>query len=165
MLPKPLARVLAPLGDAGLDAALAQRLAAAGEVVALVRVQLLGRLIGLMPSSNSSKTFESWTLAAVRATASGTPLRSETTWRFEPGLPRSDGFLPTFSPPFWSPRSPNRARLAPSRSRRPFPAGRARPGAARATPQPPPARAGAASTCSRSRSPSPWEASPRVCRS
>ena len=59
-----------------------------------------GRLIGSMASSSPSKATESCTLAAVSATASGTPLRSETTWRFEPGLPRSVGFLPTCSPPF-----------------------------------------------------------------
>jgi hypothetical protein len=59
------------------------------------------RLIGSIPSRVCSSTFESWTLAAVRTTASGTPPRSETTWRFEPGLPRSVGFGPVFSrPPF-----------------------------------------------------------------
>jgi hypothetical protein len=110
-----LARLFAPPGDAPLDAAPSERSPAPGEVVALVGVQLLGtlprsarglpagRLIGSMSSSNSSKTFESWTLAAVSATASGTPFRSETRWRFEPGLPRSVGFLLTFSPPFWPP--------------------------------------------------------------
>src|SRR5215218_7945941 len=50
-----------------------------------------------MASTSSSKTLESWTLALVRTTASGTPFRSETRWRFEPGLPLSVGFLPVFS--------------------------------------------------------------------
>ncbi len=31
---------------------------------------------------------------------SGTPLRSETRWRFEPDLPRTVGFLPILSPSF-----------------------------------------------------------------
>jgi len=59
-----------------------------------------GRLIGSRASTISSKALEPWTLAAVSATVSGTPLRSETRWRFEPGLPRSVGFLPILSPPF-----------------------------------------------------------------
>src|SRR3712207_2768018 len=63
-----------------------------------------------MASTTSPRTFESWTFAALSTTASGTPFRSETRWRLEPGLPRSVGFFPTFSPPFWPPRSPNRAR-------------------------------------------------------
>src|SRR5829696_6218746 len=53
-----------------------------------------------MASTSSSKTLESWTLALVRTTASGTPFRSETIWRFEPGLPLSFGFFPVFSSPF-----------------------------------------------------------------
>ena len=59
-----------------------------------------GRLTGSMASINSWKTIESWTLAAVSITASGTPLRSETRWRFEPAFPLSVGFAPVFGPPF-----------------------------------------------------------------
>src|SRR4051794_38637480 len=52
-----------------------------------------------MASTASSKTFESWTLAAVWITASGTPCLSTTTWRFEPDLPLCVGFGPVFRPP------------------------------------------------------------------
>src|SRR5687767_3285526 len=56
--------------------------------------------MGSMASTSSSKTIESWVLAAVSTTASGMPLRSETRWRFEPAFPLSVGFLPVFVPPF-----------------------------------------------------------------
>src|SRR5215212_6707390 len=59
-----------------------------------------GLRIGEMASTASSSTFESWTLAALRTTASGTPLRSETRWRFEPAFPLSVGFGPVLWPPF-----------------------------------------------------------------
>src|SRR5215218_7372280 len=52
-----------------------------------------------MASTASSKTLESWTLAAEWITESGTPPRSTTTWRFEPDLPLSVGFAPVFWPP------------------------------------------------------------------
>jgi hypothetical protein len=55
--------------------------------------------MGSMASTASSKTFESWTLAAEWITESGTPLRSETRWRFEPCLPLSVGFEPVLWPP------------------------------------------------------------------
>jgi hypothetical protein len=38
-------------------------------------------------------------LAAVTATVSGRPLPSQTRWRLDPGLPRSTGFAPAWSPP------------------------------------------------------------------
>lgn len=70
--------------------------------------------MGTMASINSSKTIESWTLAAVSITASGTPLRSETRWRFEPDFPLSVGFLPVFAPPFWPGCSPSPKKRAPT---------------------------------------------------
>ena len=132
---QPLARVHAPSGDARLYAPLAQRLAAAPKVVTLVGVQLLGALArppGLAPwpadrpdtaSTASSSAFESWTLAALRTTASGTPPRSTTRWRFEPCLPRSVGFGPAFWPPRGRAPPPSRARLATSRCGLPAPGG------------------------------------------
>jgi hypothetical protein len=60
-----------------------------------------GFLIGLMASTTSVRALESWTLAGVQITASGTPLASTTTWRFVPGLPLSVGLGPVHSPPFW----------------------------------------------------------------
>src|SRR5215210_4702019 len=71
-----------------------------------------------MASTASSRTFESWTLAAVSTTASGTPSRSETTWRFEPAFPLSVGFGPVFGPPFWPARSPSPKKPYPTRSGR-----------------------------------------------
>jgi hypothetical protein len=62
---------------------------------------LPGRLMGSTASMSSSKTIESCTLAAVTITASGTPLRSETRWRFVPFFPLSVGFAAVFGPPFW----------------------------------------------------------------
>ncbi len=52
-----------------------------------------------MESTISSNIVESWALAAVCLTTSGTPPLSTTIWRFEPCLPRSVGFGPVFSPP------------------------------------------------------------------
>jgi len=48
---------------------------------------------------SSSKTIESWMFAALSITQSGMPIRSQTTWRFEPFFPLSVGFAPVFSPP------------------------------------------------------------------
>jgi fructose-specific phosphotransferase system IIC component len=56
--------------------------------------------MGSTASMSSSKTIESWTLAAVMITESGIPFRSETTWRFVPFFPLSVGFAPVFEPPF-----------------------------------------------------------------
>ncbi len=62
--------------------------------------------------------FQSWTLAAVWITASVTPFRSTTTWRLEPCLPLSVGFLVCWPPRgrlrWMSPKKPS-----PSRSRWP----------------------------------------------
>jgi hypothetical protein len=73
-----------------------------------------GRLMGSMASMSSSKTIESWTLAAVSITQSGMPFRSETRWRFEPAFPLSVGFLPVFVPPFWPGCSPSLKKRAPT---------------------------------------------------
>jgi len=60
-----------------------------------------GPMIGGMASTSGSSWVASWALAAESRTASGMPLRSTTKWYFEPGLPRSVGFGPVASPPFW----------------------------------------------------------------
>ncbi len=63
----------------------------------------------------------SWRLAPVRTRASGRSVRSTTRCRLVPGLPRSVGFGPVASPPFW--REPRRHPRSPatSRYRRPGP--------------------------------------------
>jgi hypothetical protein len=97
--------------DATADAAMAQVVPTAWVVVALIGMQLVGshtgrprgRLIGSTALIRSSKTTESWTLAAVSQTASGMPWRSTRMWRLEPALPGSVGFGPTSwsaPPPF-----------------------------------------------------------------
>src|SRR5215211_4343934 len=52
-----------------------------------------------MASSVASTSFISWRLAPSTATPSGIPWPSVSTRRVVPSLPRSVGFLPTFSPP------------------------------------------------------------------
>jgi hypothetical protein len=47
----------------------------------------------------------SLTLAAVTTTLSGSPPPSQTRWTLLPGLPRSTGFAPTWSPHAWPARS------------------------------------------------------------
>jgi len=152
-----LARVDPPAGDAGgfmplfLSACL-QR----GKSYALSACSFAGRLRGLpgrprglrigeMASTASTSTFESWTLAALRTTASGMPPRSETTWRFEPAFALSVGFGPVLWPPFWPARLPSPKKPAPSRSGRPARAGPRAPDAALPTRPPPASRASAAS--------------------
>src|SRR5512135_384323 len=44
----------------------------------------------------------SWVLAAETATARGRPARSDRTWIFELGLPRSTGFAPVSGPPIFA---------------------------------------------------------------
>jgi hypothetical protein len=61
----------------------------------------LGPMIDGIASMSGSTWVPSWTLAAERRTASGIPVRSTTTWYLEPGLPRSVGFGPVCSLPFW----------------------------------------------------------------
>src|SRR5215217_1987587 len=55
-----------------------------------------------MASTTSSRTFESWTFAGLRTTASGTPRWSVTTWRFEPAFPLSVGFGPVLFVPLFA---------------------------------------------------------------
>ena len=106
--PQLLAALLALSCYPALDGTLSQSFFALFVVVGFVGVKLLGRFLGLprgrltgsMASINSSNTIESWTLAAVSIIASGTPLRFETRWRFEPTFPLSVGFFPVFAPPF-----------------------------------------------------------------
>ncbi len=99
-------------------------------------LRLPGPLMGSTASMSSSKAIESWTLAAVSITASGTPLRSEIRWRFVPFFPLSVGFLPVFGPPFWRGWKPNRVRHAPTLSGRLLRGGLEELGAASPTPQP-----------------------------
>lgn len=56
---------------------------------------------GWMASSTVASATLSWRLAPVRTTARGRPFRSTTMCRLGPGLPRSAGFGPIASPPFW----------------------------------------------------------------
>ena len=59
-----------------------------------------GRLIGSRASTISSKALEPWTLAAVSATVSGTPLRSETRGASSPACRDPSGSCRSFRPPF-----------------------------------------------------------------
>jgi hypothetical protein len=105
--------VKSPTGNPRHDAARSQRARRRGEEsYALSACSLAGRLrgrpgfprgpmIGGMASTSGSSWVASWALAAESRTASGMPLRSTTKWYFEPGLPRSVGFGPVASPPFW----------------------------------------------------------------
>ena len=52
-----------------------------------------------IPSTAATSAFESWTSAAEIVIASGTLVRSTTTWRLVPNLPRFVGSLPVASPP------------------------------------------------------------------
>jgi hypothetical protein len=98
---------------------------------------------GRHPTTASMVT--SATLAAVIAAVSGSPPPSQTRCSLDPGLPRSTGFAPTWSPHVWRARWPNPGWHAASpaglvgqagpvfpgataRTRRPWPTG---PGAAR----------------------------------
>ena len=79
-----------------------------------------GPMIGGIASTSGKNWVASWALAAERRTASGKPLRSTTRGYLEPGLPRSVGFGPVCSPPFWparsdDPRSPVTSRRRPRR--------------------------------------------------
>jgi hypothetical protein len=76
-------------------------------------------VIGSMASTASSKTSSVADVWAVRTTASGTPPRSETTWRLEPAFPLSVGFGPVRWPPFLRGWKPSPKRPSPNRSRRP----------------------------------------------
>src|SRR5690606_3076359 len=69
-----------------------------------------------MASATSVSAMLSWRLAPVRTTARGMPVRSTMMWRLVPGLPRSVGFGPVASPPFWRGRMRHRWRPATSRS-------------------------------------------------
>jgi hypothetical protein len=69
---------------------------------------LLGRLrrrpdgvrTGGMSSTTASSMATSGTLAAVTTAVSGRPFPSQASWILDPGLPRSTGFAPTWSPAF-----------------------------------------------------------------
>jgi hypothetical protein len=56
-------------------------------------------------STTASNMVVSLTLAAVTAAVSGSPLPSQTRCSLLPGLPRSTGFAPTWSPHAWPARS------------------------------------------------------------
>jgi hypothetical protein len=70
----------------------------------------------------------SLTLAAVTTAVSGTPPSSQTSCSLVPGLPRSTGFAPTWSPHAgparsWGPRSPGSSPAGPARRGGPRPPG------------------------------------------
>jgi hypothetical protein len=153
--------VLDPLaGDADADTPPRQEAAAAAHVVALVGVHLLRSLsrpparprTGGMASITAAKTVASGRLAPVRPAARSSPCRSTARCRLVPAPPRSVGFGPTASPPFWRVGWRYRPRPAASRARRAPPDSRGSPEATPATPRRPASRAVAASRCSRSRS-------------
>ena len=85
--------------------------------------------MGGIASITSSKTMLSCRFAPVIRNVNGMPCRSETRWRFVPGLPRFVGSGPVAAPPFWPGcwRCPDRP--APSRWHRRDPTHRVTPGA------------------------------------
>jgi hypothetical protein len=92
-------------------------------------------------------------LAAVTTAVRGSPLPSQTRWSLLPGLPRSTGFAPTWSPHAWPARSwcPHSPATSPAGPARP---GDPRPGGgADQTPRRWPTRSGDASRSPASRSP------------
>jgi hypothetical protein len=107
-----------------------------------------------MASTASSRTFESWTFAALRTTASGTPRWSATIWRFEPAFPLSVGFGLVLCPPFLPTHSPSQEKPYPSLSGRPRPGGPGAPDVVLPTLLPPASRASVASTSNPIHSPS-----------
>ena len=167
--------------DPGNDGASAQRTPAAPEIIAFVPLSALAKApacslagrrrgrpahwrMGGTASTVASSIRLSWTLAADRVTARGIPLASMTTWRLEPGLPRSVGFGPVSWPPFLPGRSRCPAPPGSNRSRSPCPAGPEERGATSPKPPRPASRADAASRSCPSRSPSPGAAFPTECR-
>jgi hypothetical protein len=100
-------------------------------------------------SSSAANTTLSLVLAAVTAAASGRSWPSVTRWSLDPGLPRSAGFAPTWSPHAWRARSWCPRRLASSPAGPARRAGRASPAAARRTHRPWPIPPGDATRCRR----------------
>jgi hypothetical protein len=83
---------------------------------------------GGMSSTTAWNIVVSATLAAVTTAVSGSPPPSQTRWSLLPGLPRSTGFAPTWSPHAWparwpSPRSRASSPGAPARRAGPGPPG------------------------------------------
>jgi hypothetical protein len=79
---------------------------------------------GGMSSTTAASMVTSATLAAVTAAVRGSPLPSQTRWSLLPGLPRSTGFAPTWSPHAWPARSSCPRSPATSPTGPPSPAGR-----------------------------------------
>src|ERR687885_1333676 len=111
-------------GDAALDAAPSERLAAPGEVVTLVGVQLHRALARSAPTRLANreggvhgllKDLRAVDVCGREHYRERHASSVRTRWRLEPGLPRSVGFLPTFSPPFWRARPPSPKTPSPSR--------------------------------------------------
>ena len=108
MPPQPLRRLDPTPSDPRRDPTPPQPGTVARAVIALVSVQLAGS--GPPPpgwvstAGTSSKTAASMVtsemLAAVTTAVSGSPLPSQARWILDPGLPRSTGFAPTWSPAF-----------------------------------------------------------------
>lgn len=116
--------------------------------------------IGNTASTTSFSIPLSCTFPPVRRTASGIPLASVRTWRFEPGLPRSVGFGPVCAPPFLPQPTRCRGRRAESRWRCVVPGGRGAHAGGGSRRRPPANRAPCASTSCRTHSPFPGAASP-----
>jgi hypothetical protein len=107
MPPKPGRGLDAAPGDPRGDPTAPQPGTVAGAVVALVGVDLAGPSAPLTrrrahrgrSSTIACSMVTSGRLAAVTAAVSGSPRPSQTSWILDPGLPRSTGFAPTWSPP------------------------------------------------------------------
>jgi hypothetical protein len=100
-------------GDPTPDPAPPQIRPAVVDVVGFVGVALSGRQrrrpegpsTAGTSSSSASSSMPSLRLAAVMTTASGRPPPSQATCSLDPGLPRSTGLAPTWSPHAWRARS------------------------------------------------------------
>ena len=148
-------------GDPDLDPAPVQVPPAAGVVVALVGVQLLGPASGPAGVGGGGRGRRGWCPAAARTAccrgcwppragrAAEARWRRQSRWYLEPGLPRSVGFGPVSSPPFSPAPTPRRCWLGTSRAARRRRARRARAGAAGPTPRRPARRAADARRCAR----------------
>lgn len=173
---KPLARLDASAGDTRNDIASATGRPAPREVIAFVGMQLGGTPTRPTPSptwlpdrgNGIQCGFERERVVHIGCREDhreGKPPASTTTWRFVPSLPRSVGFGPVASPPFWPRYSPSPARHATSRVCRRWPDAATVRGAGVPTPQPAASRAAAASKSSRCRTQAPGATVPSRCRS
>ena len=169
MATEPFAGVDAFAGDPDPDVTTAQRGAAARDVVALVGMQLARAFapppVGLLDGPDAiEQSLKDDPVVAVgsgqECGEAGCRSVSTTRWRLLPGLPRSVGFRPLSSPPFWPPCWPSPTTRDSSRSGRLRPSDRATPDGADPRRRLPGSRAISASTSRRSHNPAPAGASP-----